>query len=358
MNTAARAANLARAASHFPLLGECTPEDLLELVEKELGHREILDGFRPYGRHFSKAEARGPLLHIVSGNTPHAALQSVIRGLLLGGENFVKLPSNGMEVMMEFLHLIDDRLRSKVEIRTKMHDEWLEHAAAYIVFGSDETIAHFRELCGPERVFEEHGHRWSIGAVFQTEGEAACRAARDVSLYNQKGCLSPHDIYVAGDAFAFAEKLAVSMREYAKGNPPEPITAEEAAEIYELRNRLRFRSATQAGVRLWESEGSLDWTVIWEQEPEFRPSCLNRVVYVKPLSREGLAVAMGAAAKSIGAVGVWPATPEAAEQAAVLRPSRICPLGQMQYPGWTWHQEGRQVLAPLVRWVDFEPDIR
>jgi hypothetical protein len=44
--------------------------------------------------------------------------------------------------------------------------------------------------------------------------------------------------------------------------------------------------------------------------------------------------------------------------AARLHPSRICPLGHMQNPPFSWHQEGRQTLAPLARWVDFEPNLR
>src|SRR5471030_2978187 len=96
MNTAERASALSLAAAHFPILGPCECEELLELIRLELGHGEILDGFRPYGSHFSKAAPRSPILHIVSGNTPHAALQTLLRGLLLGAHNFIKLPSAGL----------------------------------------------------------------------------------------------------------------------------------------------------------------------------------------------------------------------------------------------------------------------
>ena len=108
---------------------------------------------------------------------------------------------------------------------------------------------------------------------------------------------------------------------------------------------------------LWESEHSTAWTVIYEQDPWFASSCLNRLVFVKPLPGD-LAGALGPALPWVAAIGIWPVTPENAERAARLNPSRICPLGQMQSPPLSWHQEGRQTLAPLVRWVDFEINLR
>ena len=51
MKTVERAAVLAIVAESFPLLGLVTADDLVDLVRLELGHPEILDGFRPYAGH-------------------------------------------------------------------------------------------------------------------------------------------------------------------------------------------------------------------------------------------------------------------------------------------------------------------
>ena len=83
MNTAERATVLAGAAEFIPLLGTITADELIDLVRLELGHAEILDGFRPYAGGFSSAVPNDPLLHVISGNTPHGGLQTLIRGLLL-----------------------------------------------------------------------------------------------------------------------------------------------------------------------------------------------------------------------------------------------------------------------------------
>ena len=358
MNTAERAAALARAAESFPLLGTVAAGDLVDVVRMELGHAEILDGFRPYASHFSRAIPKDPILHVISGNTAHAGLQSLIRGLLLGAMNFVKLPSTGLPEVEAFAGILPILLKERIVLRSDLPETWLREARAWIVFGTDKTIAHFRRQISYEVVFEPHPHRVSLGIVFDdSSGDSSPLAAADIARFDQKGCLSPHDIYVAGDARDYALRLAGALARYEQRDPRGAITTAEVAEIADIRANYRFRSANDPRVAIWESEDSTAWTVIYEEDPWFAASCLNRVAFVKPLAAD-LVSALGPALPWIAAVGIWPATPENAERVAVLKPSRICPLGQMQNPTFTWHQEGRQTLAPLVRWVDFEPNLR
>lgn len=356
MKTAERAHRLAGILREFPFLGEISVENLLEVVERELGHPEILDGFRPYAGHFSRAIPREPILHVVSENTPHAALQSLARGLLLGARNFLKLPSGGLPEAEQFGKMaVEAGFSLQMTGGRETAPAMLREAKAVVVFGSDETISHFRKLVPGDAVFEPHGHRISLGMVFDDpRGESAPLAARDVSLFNQKGCLSPQDIYVAGDARGYAMHLAREMEQFHRKDPRGPVTPYEAAQIADMRANYRFRSANDPRVQIWESAGGTDWTVIYEEDPWFAASCLNRVVFVKPLPDDP-AAALGPALDWLAAIGLWPATPEYVEKLAGLRPSRFCTLGRMQDAPFSWHQEGRQTLAPLVQWVDFQP---
>ena len=56
----------------------------------------------------------------------------------------------------------------------------------------------------------------------------------------------------------------------------------------------------------------------------------------------------------LSCAGIWPSALEHARPLAALGFSRICPIGQMQTPPWTWHPDGQHTLAALVRWLDFE----
>jgi hypothetical protein len=354
MTTAERAAHLAVAAARFPFLVPTTPDDLLALVRAELGDAGALDDFVPLGGQLARAFPRETILHVVSGNTPAAGLQSLIRGLLLGAHNLCKIPSAGLPEIAEFRAALPPELAARVEIATELPDEWLARADAVVVFGNDATIAHFRSLARPEQRFIAHGHRASFGVVFEdADFSSAPLAARDASVFDQQGCLSPHVIYVAGSAREYAARLAAEMRAFHEREPRGPIALSEANAIRISREELAFRAAQGDGAAVWESEGSTAWTVAFETRAAFPRCPLNRFIFVKPLPAD-LAAELHAIRPHLSCAGIWPPTLENARTLAALGVSRICPLGKMQTPPWTWLQDGAQSLSPLVRWVGCE----
>lgn len=360
MTTGQRAQALADAAEPFrALLGPTSADDLLAWVEAELGSAEALDRWIPHGMVQTKALAPASILHVVSGNTPHAALQTLVGGLLLGSRNLVKLPRHGLAEVDGFLARLPPGLQALAEPSKDLHDSWLASADAVVVYGSDETISALRARTPPGKIFIGHGHKASLGIVWDDPGFQSCAgAARDASLFDQQGCLSPQVFYVResrpGFVRAYAERLASAMDQFNHTHPRGALTVEEKAEIANLRAAYRFRAAGDLRVALWEGGGNLDWTVIYEEDAWFAASPLNRVIFVKPLPEDPVG-AMGPAAAHVGAVGLFPCTEALAERFAVLRPSRICPVGRMQDPPWTWHNGGIASLASLVKWVDFEP---
>jgi len=360
MNTAARANALASAAATFQsLLGPTTAQDLLAWVDAELGDARALDDWVPHGAACARALAPEVILHVVSGNTPHAALQTLIGGLLLGSRNLVKLPRGGLAEVEEFLSCLPPDLRARVETSEPLPEGWMERAEAVIVYGSDDTIAALRARTPTGKTFVGHGHKASLGIIWEDDGFASCEdAARDASLFDQQGCLSPQVFYVRehrpGFAREYAGHLAGAMDRFNRNHPRGPLTVAEKAGIANLRAAYRFRAAGDLRVALWEGGGDMDWTVIYEEDAWFTASPLNRVIFVKPLP-EHLASAMGPAGAHVGAVGLWPCTAELAARFADLRPSRFCPVGRLQEPPWTWHNGGVARLASLVKWVDFEP---
>ncbi len=359
MTTAERAAGLASAAGSFAeWLGAINSAQLLELVRLELGDSAVLDEFCARASGLSRAVPPGIILHVVSGNTPHAALQSLLRGLLLGSHNRCKLPSGGLPEVTAFCAALPEPLASRVELSDTLPDDWVSSADAVIVFGGDETIAQFHARMRPDQVFCGHGHRLSFGIVLDDLRGALPRAARDASLFDQRGCLSPHGFYVRGDSREYATALAGEMAAFHAREPRRPLTAAEAVRIQAVRDDYRFRAANDDHLSIWMSDDgrSTDWTVIHDTvNPEFTVSPLDRVVFVKPLP-EDLVSALAKVSGHLSAVGYWPPGAEHARWVASRVPgaSRICPLGTMQFPPLTWHQDGGPVLASLVRWVDLE----
>lgn len=360
-STRAVAEAIADVAAAFPFLGSVSADELLEVVRLELGHEEILDGFRPYGRGFAKAFGPGNLVHIVSGNTPHAALQSLIRGLILRAHNRVKLPSSGLPEVAEFAARLPAELGALVETNSELPPQWLREADGVIVFGSDETIAAVRSKVPISTPFQPHGTRVSLAVIFDDLDYGSVDAvARDVSLFDQQGCMSPHCIYIADrgptNPRTYAARLAEAMAKFNASEPRGKLSVGEAASIVDLRTNYAFRSASDVRVQIWCSEGSTDWTVVYEDDPWFATSPLNRFVFVKPLPAD-LASALGPVQAWLGGIAIWPPNPNFAESLASLGASRICPVGQLQFPPWTWHADGTENLTQFVRWVDFETEI-
>ncbi len=352
-----RSVALAAAASSFSFLGEVSAKSLRALIAVELGDADALDRFVPHGIHHSRAVAPAGILHILSSNTPAAALQSLLRGLLLGSRNFCKLPSGGLPEVAQFLAALPPDLRALVETSEQLPGDWLACADAIIVFGSDETIAHFRALAQPWQTFIAHGHKLSFGIVFDDPTFAsAAAAARDASVFDQQGCLSPHVIYVRESdtftALAYAERVAAEMAAFEKHTPRGPLTLSEANSIRTLREETTFRAANGEPLALFASADTA-WTVIADPTPGFPSSPLNRVLFIKPLPAD-LAATLAPVRAHLSTCGIWPSTKEHAEFAAHLGVTRICPLGAMQQPPLTWHHDGAPVLAPLVRWIDWE----
>ena len=354
MNTADRASHLAIAAQRFPFLGQTSAEDLRVLVRTELGHERVLDDFVSLGAIGTKAFAPRTILHILSGNTPAAALQSLIRGLLIGSHNRCKIPSMGLPEVAQFQAALPPELAARIEVSRDLPDAWLREADTFIVFGGDETIAHFRARATPRQTFIAHGHALSFGVVFaDADFASVAGAARDVSVFDQQGCLSPHVIYVRGDARSYADRLADEMQRFDAREPRGAISLSESNMIRALRDDLAFRAANDESIALHASQGSTAWTVAYIEKPGFPHSPLNRCVFVKPLPANFVAE-LSEVRDHLSCAGIWPPTLENARSLAGVGVSRICPLGEMQTPPWSWRQDGQLTLAPLIRWVTAE----
>jgi hypothetical protein len=136
------------------------------------------------------------------------------------------------------------------------------------------------------------------------------------------------------------------------------LPVESAAVISSRRAIYELRAAHAPDTRQWGSSGSTAWTVVYESNPRFQTSCLNRFIYVKQV--KDLTEALQSADPVRGKVStVGLAVPEhkAQEMAMELArwgATRVCLLGQMQNAPLSWRHDGRPALGDLVTWTDWE----
>ncbi|HKS36544.1 MAG TPA: acyl-CoA reductase [Verrucomicrobiae bacterium] len=359
-----------------------TPENLNALLVQELGHAERLDRFvsTPVEERSGRsALAAGPtlLVHVAAGNLPLPALMSLVLGLIVRSAQFLKCASGASLLPRLFAHSlyeVEPKLAACLEIaewrggRAELEQPLFEHADRVTVTGTDETIAEIRRKLPARIRLLDYGQRASFGFITRdllTSHEAkqlAGKAAGDIAAWNQLGCLSPHLFYIeAGGVVSpeqFAELLAAQMARLEEAEPRGPIPAADAAAIASRRAFYEVRAASSPDTRLWQSDDSTAWTIVYEADPGFQLSCLNRFVYVKPV--KDLGEALHAAETVRGKVStVAIAAPEnrAQEIAITLARwgvARLCPIGRMQQPSLLWRHDGRASLGDLVTWIDCE----
>ena len=361
---------------------QLNPENFQALLEQDLGHGHRLDEMTstaPEHRTNRAAVATAPefVMHITAGNLPIPALQSIVLGVLLRSAQLVKCATGASLLPRLFAHSVyeaDRKLGACLEIA-----EWRGGNAALekIVFeaadcvtasGNDESIAAIRSVMPKRTRLVPYAHRLSFAYISSgvlsrlNASQLAGRAATDVTAWNQLGCLSPHVIYVeAGgpvSAEQFAELLAEELARREESEPRGELPVETAAAIASRRSFYDVRAAHSPDTRQWRSKDSTAWTVVFEADPRFQVSCLNRFIYVKGVTNvtealEGADSVRG----SVSTVGL--AAPEDRTRALAIAlarwgVTRVCPLGQMQNPPLAWRHDGRPPLGDLIIWTDWE----
>jgi hypothetical protein len=359
-----------------------TAEGLRTWVEQDLGHLDRLDRFvadAPEQASQRTSLASGPelLAHVAAGNLPVPAWMSLVSGLLVKSAQFIKCATGSSLLPRLFAHslyAVEPKLASCLEIvewrggARALEDALFGEADCVTATGTDEALAAVRSRL-PERArFVGYGHRVSFGYVARevlSKSEAkqvADRAARDIAAWNQHGCLSPQAFYVEEGGSVtpdrFAELLAGALARLEPSEPRGELSTAEAAAISSRRGLYEIRAAASADTQMWRSEESTAWTVIYEANPLFQPSCLNRFVYVKAVgSPESALQAATAIQKQVSTIALACFGDRARELATAFArwgACRICPIGRMQDPPPAWRHDGRPALGDLITWTDWE----
>lgn len=355
---------------------------LIELLQAEFGDPGRLDGFRPaQGDRLTRATGPRLTTHVFSGNVPGVAVTSLVRALLVKSASIGKVAVGEPVLAPLFargLSEVDPDLGACLAITYWPGGEGalerlaLEASDAVIVYGSGDAVEAIRSRTPAGARFLGYGHRISFGVVARESltaeavPELARSAGRDVALFDQQGCVSPHLFYAEeGGAVTprdWARGLAVAMAELEGELPRGGLSPGEATAIRQLRAEIEFGAISGGGLALHASPGGTAWTVIYDPDPTFTASCLNRVVRIKPVSElgavPGLVRDYAPVLQSVGLAGPRPRLTPLAEELAAIGVSRLAPLGSMAWPRPTWHHDGRPPLSDLVRWCDWETSSR
>jgi hypothetical protein len=316
---------------------------------------------------------------IIPANLPGAGLHELAAAVLAGCAAMVKTAAAEPIFFDEFaltLAAIDAALGARIAVfnwsrdRADLTAAMSAHCDRIVAFGDDGTIAHLApaDAYGSDQTsrrlanFAGFGARVSGivvtgAAIHDTETNALAETiAREASVFEQRGCLSPHHLFVGDAARNFAQWIAAALDRLAGGSllPPPTLALEDAAAIRRARETARWRALAGQPVQLWE--GVIPgWTVVYDRDAVFTASPGFRTIYISPFSDPAdLARRLAPVAGRIEAVGFKAATIDSAAYVAALRDviaragaSWVCDPGRMQSPPVDWPHGGGEFIRLL-----------
>ena len=287
---------------------------------------------------------------VLAGNLPGLALQAVLPALLVGRPLLVKSARDEplfAAALVAALAEIEPALGEAFAAVTFAGDDAERSAAAragadrVVAYGGAEALGALAERLGARLV--AHGPKASVALVGRdVDPVGTGRAlARDVALYDQRGCLSVHAVYTAADAGELGAALAWGLALEHGRLPPGPLPPAAVAAVRQLRGAAEL--AGRLVPRLELAQG----TVVIDPEPRFLPSPGLRAVRVHPLAELGGALDALAAWRgrlqgaALAGDDAW------ALEAALggLGVSRCAEAGRLQAADATWANAGVDPLA-------------
>jgi hypothetical protein len=302
---------------------------------------------------------------VMAGNVAGAGIHEVVIALIAGAGMLIKTASAEPVLFRAIVRTLvehDPALAARVAVFTWPRENVELTAAlrdvtdAMVAYGDDATIA---SLAGNRPLFAFGGRlsgavamRSALGAGAQVS--VAAGFARDVTLFEQLGCLSPHHVFVeAPAAREFARELSSEMGEIAHHlPPPASLEVEDSAALRIAREHARWRGLGGERVEIFEGP-RLAWTVIYDSGASFTASPGLRTVYVSEFrDLDDLDSRLSPARGRLEGFSVAATDTEAARLAAMLGAlgvSHLAAPGAIQSPPVTWRHGGGAFLDWITR---------
>jgi len=346
----------------------------------QAGLEAVLGGVRgePVARLFEEARqmrgesrtdpANGFALVILASNLPALAVQPLVAALAARRPVLLKSPTTEPVFAPAFVRALCRRLPALEEAvaaatwpggSAELEEPLLARAAVVVAYGDAPALADLEtrsKRLGRAR-FVPYGPKTSLAVVgLDTDLErTAAGLARDVALFDQRGCLSVGAVYVeddgphgSGRSRALADALATELRTLAHLWPPGPeggpLAAADAGAVQQVRAEADLRGLYCPPLEL--SEG----TVVVEPDPTMRPTPGLRTVRVHPLEDlDALETVLAPWAGRLQGAALAGASAETLAPAlARLGVSRTTPPGKLQSPDALWHNGGEHPLQVFL----------
>ncbi len=358
-------------------------KNLEAMLETSLGGRQdALDGFVSAGTKKLRAAPRGLVAQWIAGNIPTLAVFSFVLSALVKNVNLVRVPKESLHVVGRLIAALESTSVNDSAGATLSGRDILDGASFFYFPGEDRSLHAALSLRADARVVwggpdtlatvfalprHEHcedivfGPKFSIALVDAQgrrrvvdggdDGAALARAiVRDIVLFEQTACSSPHILYVEGtldDARALGRSIASELERAAKRSPKRAIAEGTAAAILRLRTDYALHEARDVF-----ASSNVDYTVLVDAGgPTLSDGVQSRTVFVRAVP--DLVDVVPIVTPQVQTVGMLvddPALAQTLAEGLALRGvSRLVRFGLMNVYDQPW--DGLFACDRFVRWI-------
>lgn len=356
----------------------CSAAHLREIAEFGLrGNIGYADDFLPFPhseKHLLKANARGLACHWMAGNVQILGLFALVQCIMTKNVNLLKVSAKDGGVFSALLGAFEDlsytteagyTIYGKDLLQTvavvyfsrnavKLGELMSKSADIRIAWGGQEavqTVAGYPSMIGAETVI--FGPKLSFAVISKEmlpDEQAAKKLARrlsvDVSVFDQTGCASPHNLFIekGGNVSPeqFCEILREAMRKTEIQIPKPTMSPEQVSAIHSIRGVYDFCGVT------YGSE-TMSYSALLDDNNTLHKPVYSRVLFVHAV--DSIEDSLQHISEDIQTIGIEAPRERAlayAEKATRLGAARFPQIGRMLNFEMPW--DGIVLIDRLVRW--------
>jgi Acyl-CoA reductase (LuxC) len=350
---------------------------LEEVVTQNIGHQH-LEGWVDTELHDRRMAVRAfgsRAVHVIAGNSPIIALQTVILNAFARSDAIVKIPANDPYAIIAIARTMADMAPDHPltrhlsaaywkggdsEIEKKLYDP--RNIEKIVAWGGFASMRSIRGYLGPGLDLIALDPKLSASIIGEqafaderSTAEAAARAAADIGYFNQGGCVSARVLYAATGtdedgiqrANDFGRRVFDEIQRL-----PASVSSPHPAFDPVLRDELSGIRHSPA-FRIYGGRGN-EGAVIVSQDTEvvdFADRLDCRVANIVPIPN--VSTALSSLTIHTQTVGVYPdeLKREIRDECALRGTQRIVSLGHATAAGMAGPHDALQVLSRLVRWI-------
>jgi len=353
----------------------CSEKSLRKRLIGEFGDISLLDDWVPRKSllHDLKAVPNGPLLHLAAGNVFVGSVDSLVSGIITKNANILKMSKVDPVFPVLFLESLKEAdpeglvWKNQAIITWKGGDEAIEKPLlgsrlTVVFWGGREALISVRSKIGLGTRLIENGPRYSFavadGKALSGKNAAAATTclALDVCRWDQQACSSPHVVYLVGASeklvVSFISTLESELKRLSKSLPLGSLDFDEKVEIRKARELALMSEICGTGKLFCPDK--FDFSIIFEKDPLFKISCLNRTLFVKRVSNvEELLEQIAPLGEYLQTVGLF-----VSEQTRKSIEPSLLQIGVKRLTEWGGMSEGKEGSPHegsfmLTRLVDF-----